>query len=60
MIIRRNAEMPLKAADIERAEITLTRHVQRSVFRCVCTQLSLDVEEYIKAVSKIKHTEMNR
>ena len=50
--------MPLNVADIKRAELMLTRHVQHSVFGCVYVQLSLDAEQYRKAVAKIKHTEL--
>ena len=50
--------MYLNVADIVRAEIALARHVQRSIFGRVYTKLSLDAEEYRKAVAKIKHTEL--
>ena len=58
LIKRRNAEMHLNVADIEHAEITLARHVQCSVFGRVYKQLSLDAEEYRRAVAKINHTEL--
>ena len=48
----------MNVADIERAVITLARHIQRSVFRKIYTQLSLDAEKYAKAVSQIKNTQL--
>ena len=50
--------MHLIVADIERAKITLVRHIQRSVFGKVYTKLSLDAEKYVKAVSTIKNTQL--
>ena len=51
-----NAEMGLNVVNVEHTELTLTRHVQHSVFGRVFAKLSLDAEEYQKA--KIKYTEL--
>ena len=56
LLEHRNGEISLNIADIERAEITLSQHVQRSVFGKIYTKLSLDAEKYVKAVSQIKNT----
>ena len=60
LIEHRKASMHLNVADIERAEITFAQHVQRSVFGKVYTNLSLDAEKYVKAVSTIKNTQLKR
>ena len=50
----------MSIADIECTEVLITRHVQRSVFGKIYTELSLDAEKYAKAVSQIRNTELER
>ena len=58
---RHNAELSLSIAGIERAEVLITRHVQRSVFGGkIYTKLSLDAQKNVKAVSRIHNTQVKR
>ena len=60
LIERRTPAIQLNIVDNERAEITLARHVQRSIFGKIYTKLSLDAEKYVKAVSQIKNNQRKR
>ena len=58
LIERHTPAIQLNIVAVERAEITLARHVQRSIFGKIYTKLSLDAEKYVKAVSQIKNNQL--
>ena len=59
LLERRIGEISLNVMDIERAEITLTRYIQKSVFGKIYTKLSLDAEKYAKESRKLKTHNLN-
>ena len=56
----RNNSLHLNVAAVERADLCIARHVQRSTYGSIYKKLSADVEFYHITVSKIKNGQLKR
>ena len=60
MINLRNDSVELTVADIETAELNITRYVQRSTYGVVHRRISMDDENYEQVVDKTKNSLMKQ